>query len=321
MSIYQPGEVVGDNYRVIEPLSQGAMGAIFRVEEIATGREAALKVLLEQYLHREDLRERFVREARAVADLGHPNIVAYYGAGTDAHGRPFMVTEFLSGYPGIRLVKRDPPLDLDEVVTVISQLCYALDAAHRRGIVHRDLKWTNVMITPVPDDPLYLKLIDFGILKYAMDAEPADTKKLTQAGVLIGTPEYSSPEQILGRPLDGRSDLYSVGIMTYELLTGGRPFITKHKADLLVLHLRQPPPQLTVDNLRVPVPEAVKAAVTKALEKNPDNRFSSVDFFARALEAAARQPLTPMPPPLPPQAPAPPPQADPQRWSWRRNKE
>ncbi len=284
--IYEPGTTIASRYRVEGPLSKGAMGAVFRAVELRTGQPVALKVLLDQYLDRDDLVERFRREVEAVGALEHPNILHYRDHGRDDAGRPFLVTELLNGYPGRKLVKQSPPPPLHDVVHVIEQLCSALAVAHSRGIVHRDLKWNNVMITPVAGDPLFAKLIDFGILKYAEEAQ-GGLKKLTRAGVVLGTPEYTSPEQILGRPLDGRADLYSLGIMTYELLAGRRPFESKVKADLLVMHMRTPPPPLAEAAAgRYEISPALEATVQRALAKKPADRFASVAYFARALAAA-----------------------------------
>lgn len=262
------------------------MGAIFEAIDTRTGQEVALKVMLEAWLGREDLLERFAREGDAIQTLRHPHVVEYYGHGTDDQGRPFLVTELLRGSPGHKLLRREPMLTLREVVGVIKQLCAALTVAHSRGIVHRDLKWANVMVTPVPGDPLYLKLLDFGILKYADDG--SKRKRLTVAGTLLGTPEYVSPEQIMGLALDGRSDLYSVGVMAYELLCGRRPFVAKHRADLLIMHIREPVPPMSEVGLRYELPPGFEAAVLRALEKKPDDRFQSVAYLARALDASLK---------------------------------
>lgn len=285
--IYEPGTTIASRYRVEGPLSKGAMGAVFRAVELRTGQPVALKVLLDQYLDRDDLVERFRREVEAVGALEHPNILHYRDHGRDDNGRPFLVTELLSGYPGRKLVKQAPPPPLRDVVHVVEQLCSALAVAHSHGIVHRDLKWNNVMITPVAGDPMFAKLIDFGILKYAEDNQEG-VKKLTRVGVVLGTPEYTSPEQILGRPLDGRADLYSLGVMTYELLAGRRPFEAEIKADLLVMHMRATPPPLAEAAAgRYEISQALEATIQRALAKKPADRFASVAYFGRALAAAA----------------------------------
>ncbi len=285
MSAYAPGDVIANRYRIVGPLSKGAMGAIHRAEHVYSGQEVALKVLLDQYLSRDDLVERFEREAQAVGDLKHPHIVAYQDHGTDDEGRPFLVTELIDGYPGFKLVRRVPPLSLGAIVHVVRQLCSALSIAHDRGIIHRDLKWSNVMITPQDDDPLFVKLIDFGIIRFADHVAPQ--RKLTRAGVLLGTPEYTAPEQILGRPLDGRADQYALGVMTYELVAGRRPFVDENKAVLLTMHVKEPPPSLIASGYNVP--PAFDAAVLRALSKNPEDRFASVLYFSRALEAAVKE--------------------------------
>lgn len=281
--MYEAGKVIDGSWRILAPLSEGAMGAIYRAHNVLTGEDVALKVLHTHYLGRTDLHTRFEREAQALCDLRHPHIVAYHAHGADEHGRPFLVTELLQGYPADALLRRERPLSLYEVTHFVKQLCSALSLAHDRGVVHRDLKWSNVMVTPRASDPLFVKLIDFGIMKYSATHEVGDKKKLTRAGVLLGTPEYSSPEQILGKALDGRSDQYSLAVMAYELLAGRRPFSAKRKADLLVKHVREAPEPLDDADL---APPAYKAAVMRALAKKPEERFRSVLYFSRALEAA-----------------------------------
>jgi len=262
------------------------MGAIYYALDTRSGREVALKVMLEEWMGRDDLMERFEREAQAIQALHHPHVVEYYNHGTDGEGRPYIVTEFIRGEPGRKLLKREPMLTLREVVHVIKQLCSALTVAHSRGIVHRDLKWANVMVTPMPGDPLFVKLIDFGILKYANDNTGG--RRLTMAGTLLGTPEYVSPEQIMGLPLDGRSDLYALGVMAYELLTGKRPFKAKHRADLLLAHVKKPVPPMADKGLRYEMPPGMEASVLRALEKRPDDRFQSVAYLSRALDASMK---------------------------------
>ncbi len=294
--MYEAGIEIANRYRIADRLAQGAMGLIYRAHHIFTGQEVALKVLLDCYLDRADIRTRFEREARALCDMRHPNIVEYYDHGTDRFGRPFLVMEYLDGYSGLELLRRYQTMNPEKAVHVLGQLCSALAIAHSRGVVHRDLKWNNVVVTPTAADELYVKLIDFGILKYAHGTPQNDGRRITATGVLLGTPEYSSPEQILGEPLDGRSDVYSLGVMAFELLTGTRPFEADSKADLLLMHIKQPP-MTFVEAGRADLPPSMVSAVMRSLAKKPEDRFSSVAYLRRALEASIKAPDEPMPVP------------------------
>ncbi|MCA9513410.1 MAG: serine/threonine protein kinase, partial [Myxococcales bacterium] len=218
MSLYQPDELVAGRYRILEALSSGGMGAVYLAEQVALGREVAIKVIRADHGDSPTLRRRFEHEARAVCQLRHPNIITYHDFGLDDRGRPFLVMEYLPGFPGTDLVYGGRVPTIPECLHVIGQLCSALAEAHARGIIHRDLKWSNAMIVPQSHDPLFVKLIDFGILKVAPDGSSGDQREhLTQTGMLLGTPQYMSPEQCQGRgQIDGRSDVYALGVVMYE---------------------------------------------------------------------------------------------------------
>jgi serine/threonine-protein kinase len=284
LTLYARGTVLGGRYHIIAPIAQGAMGAVYQVADSQTRQTLALKVLLNRYLHREDLLERFRREVQALVELNHPNIVRYHDHGAGVDGAPFLVTELLDGYPAKKLVGRVPPTGLPQIVHIADQMCQALNLAHQHGIVHRDLKWSNVMITPLLQDAYRLKLLDFGVLKYSTGTS-REQKRLTGSGVLIGRPEYNSPELILGLTVDGRSDLYALGVMLYELIAGRLPFKATG-ADLLLAHIQQPPDPFDPE---LGVPAAMQAVILRALAKEPEQRFGSVAFFSRALTAALRE--------------------------------
>ncbi len=286
---YQPGRVVAGRYRLRSLLSRGGMGAVWRAEQLSLGREVALKVLRAKYAGRADALVRFEREARAICDLSHPNLVTYYDYGRDEDGRPFLVMELIPGAPGTTLVGRVPPLGLDDIVHVVSQLARALTAAHAVGVVHRDLKWSNVMVTPVPGDPLFVKLIDFGVLTVAAESPEADRRRvqeLTDLGDRIGTPRTMSPEQALGQPVDPRSDQYALGLMTWELLAGRPPFQAADPREILRMQVEEAPPPLSEAGSPYQLPRAFERAVLKAMAKRPADRFRTVEDFRRALAAS-----------------------------------
>jgi len=289
MAIYSPGELVAGRYRITRPLSQGGMGAVYLAEQVSLGRSVAIKVILPHHGETALPRIRFENEARGVCQLRHPNIITYHDYGLDEAGRPFLVMEFLPGRPGTDLVYDHPPPTVRASLHVLGQLASALETAHAHGIIHRDLKWSNAMIAPQAHDPLFTKLIDFGILKVAPDGSSGDQREeLTRTGVLLGTPQYMSPEAICGRALDARADQYSLAVMTYEILTGRRPFDAHQRIELLRQHVQDPPPPMDdIGPYRVRQP-AIEAAVFRALNKNPHDRFASVLEFHDALVAAAR---------------------------------
>ena len=299
MAIYQPGEVVAERYRISQALSQGGMGAVYLAEQLSLGRQVALKVILAQHQDSDSLRRRFDHEARAVCQLHHPNIITYHDYGHDAQGRPFLVMEFLAGYPGSDLVYGPRIPTVEACVHVLGQLASALSEAHGRGIIHRDLKWSNAMIVPQTHDPLFTKLIDFGILKLATDGSSGDQRQeLTRTGVLLGTPQYMSPEAICGRPIDGRADQYSLAVMAYELLTGRRPFETESRLELLRQHVQEPAPAMNdIGPERVPMPQ-LEAAVLRGMAKQPEDRFESVVAFHAALARAVGVPEPTAPSPV-----------------------
>ena len=287
MAIYRPGEVVSGRYRIQHALSQGGMGAVYLGEQISLGRPVALKVILPHHEDHDALRARFEHEARAVCQLHHPNIITYHDYGHDEDGRPYLVMEYLQGYPGTDFVYNPPVPTLEACAHVLGQLASALAEAHARGIIHRDLKWSNAMVVPQGHDPLFTKLIDFGILKVALDGSSGDQRReLTRTGVLLGTPQYMSPEAICGQPLDGRADQYSLGVMAYELFTGRRPFESESRLELLRQHVQDPPPPMRdIGPARGEHP-ALEAAIRRALAKSPGDRFPTISAFHAALARA-----------------------------------
>ncbi len=288
MAIYQPGDIVAGRYRVVAPLSKGGMGAVFMAEQVSLGREVAIKVILARHGTDSRLRQRFDTEARAVCRLRHPNIITYHDYGRDQAGRPFLVMEYLPGYPGTELLRGARVPDLQQAVHILGQLCSALQAAHDSGIIHRDLKWSNLMVVPQSHDPLFTKLIDFGILKVATDGSTGDQRRhLTDTGVLLGTPQYMSPEAICGRPIDGRADQYSLAVMAYELLAGRRPFDAPQHLDLLRLHVQEPPPPM--GDLG-PGIARIESAILRGLAKQPSDRFPEITDFHAALASAVGLP-------------------------------
>lgn len=267
-------------WRLLEVIARGATGTVFRARHSGTEHTVALKLLHDKHRDRKDLQTRFEREAVALRGFFHDHIVRYYDHGRDGDGRPFLAMELVEGEPGTELLGRD--LTLAQRVAVVGQVASAVQYANDRGVLHRDLKWGNVLITKTHRFALHLKLIDFGVLKRMTAGLPGDPKRVTAEGSVVGTPYTASPEQIMDKPLDSRSDVYSLAVMTYELLSGRRPFEGATARDICIKHLGEEPPPLTE------VPERIASAVLQAMSKLPDDRFATAMQFHRALTTARK---------------------------------
>ncbi len=269
------GATLQNRYRLEAPLGQGAMGVVYRARDQLLDREVAVKRIAPQLLN-DAGRERFLREARSAARLGHPNIVTLHDAG-EAEGGAFLVMELVEG----RTLRELLPLPPARVLDVASQLCCALEHAHARGIVHRDLKPENVVVLEAGSGAT-VKLMDFGL------ACIQDVSRLTTEGLVVGTLAYLAPEQALGEPIDGRADLYALGVVLYELCTGQTPFRGGSPQALLAQHLKAAP--VPPRTLATGIPPALDALILKLLAKRPDDRFPDAGAVRRALEAVVADP-------------------------------
>jgi serine/threonine-protein kinase len=267
------GEVVG-GYRVTSKIGEGGMGVVYRAEHTIMGRQAVVKVLRAQLSSNREMVQRFFNEARAAAAISHPGIVSVFDLGQRDDGCAYIVMDFLQGESlGTRLRRRGR-LETQEALSITRQILSALAAAHSRGIVHRDLKPDNIFLVPDAELPggERIKLLDFGIAKLQDDAGPGVLT--TRAGALMGTPAYMSPEQCRGAGgTDQRADLYAVGVMLFELLTGRPPFVAPAAGDLMAAHMRDAPPRLRdrVSGL----PEGLEEIVATLLAKAPEDRYDS----------------------------------------------
>ncbi len=267
------GEALGD-YRIVELIGAGGMGQVYRAEHLITGRYEALKAVLKESADDPDIGARFLREIRVHANLNHTNIVAVYNAFWCSEDL-VLAMEFVDGEPLDRLLKLGP-MPLSRAVDVASQTLQGLAFAHGRGVTHRDVSPNNIMIS----NRGTVKLMDFGLA-----IQPTDLR-LTQSGVPVGSLAYMAPEQVRnGSDADFRSDIYSMGIVLYQMLSGKRPFVSENGFEIMKAHIEKPPPPLR--QWAAHIPEAVEAVVMKALEKNPDARFASADAFRKALQEAA----------------------------------
>ncbi|GMU00897.1 hypothetical protein KH5H1_50170 [Corallococcus caeni] len=264
------------SFRLVRRVGRGGMGSVYLAEHVSIGSRVAVKVLHEHLTRYPELVQRFHAEARAVNLIGHENIVSIFDLNASAP-RPYLIMEFLEGAPLSAWV--GTPLSAGAVVPMLTQVCDALHAAHARGIVHRDLKPDNIFLVKRGRGMPFVKVLDFGIAKLVDASMPE-----TVAGIIVGTPEYMAPEQSLSRRLDGRADLYAVGVIAYQLLTGRLPFPDEGLTAQLVAHqTRQPPAPRSICPT---VPAALEAVVLRALAKTPEERFPNALALRAALEQA-----------------------------------
>jgi serine/threonine protein kinase len=288
VSTVQVGTVIDGRYRIDRELGQGGMGSLYIAEQLSFGREVALKVLSRGSSASKDQRERFVREARAICGIQHPNIVTYHDFGTDeATGSMFLVMELLAGRSLAQVHKQERPLAVARVVHMLAQLCDALAASHEAGVIHRDLKPANIMLVPRGDDPDFLKLIDFGIARVTESDATGD--ELTATGQIIGTTGYLAPEYIRFQHVDVRTDVYALGIIAYELIAGRKPFVDKDLMKVLRMHMSMDPPPLSTFTAGRDWPHLsrIETHVFRALAKDPLERTPTVRAFKAHLLAAS----------------------------------
>ena len=276
------GRAVG-NYQVLEKIGEGGMGSVYLAQHPLIGKRVALKVLHREFSTNPDVIDRFFTEAKAVNDIQHPNIVDIidYGSIPGSHGvdMVFFLMEFLDGQSIADVIDNHAPLGVERALTIASQIADALGASHAQGIIHRDLKPDNVFLIDRGRRTDVVKVLDFGIAKLTGDRSGG---RRTQTGIVIGTPYYMSPEQCEGKcNVDHRTDVYALGVVLYEMLTGTLPFRGEGYGEILMQHLTRPPPPL-----RDAVPELspdVEAVVLRALAKDRDHRYPSMSEFMTAL--------------------------------------
>jgi hypothetical protein len=297
------GLVVDGRYRIVELIGEGGMGRVYRAEQLRLQRNVAVKVLHREYSAVPEIGRRFEREALALARLDHPSCVAVQDFGRLPDGSLYLVMSYLLGVT-LRDAIDTAPFSIPRALHVARHLAGGLAHAHRAGIVHRDVKPENVMLVNHEGDIDFAKLFDFGLVKLTESEQPTITN-LTTVGQRFGTPAYMSPEQALGRSVDARSDLYSLTVVLYEMLTGHPLFVAADEEGLLVLHAAKAPPSLAEGAPERQFPAILEELVSRGLAKRPDERQGSAAEYLAAIDAVAATITTPLPVATPPPAPPP----------------
>jgi eukaryotic-like serine/threonine-protein kinase len=278
------GSVLDGRYKVEIKVGEGGMSFVYLARDIGTGERYAIKLLSASLAQDAKAMARLRREATFGMRLIHPNICHIIRLGETADGLVYVVMPYVEGELLSDRTGREGQLPLGLTVSLIRDVAAGLQIAHQQGIVHRDLKPENVMICRRADGSEYAVVLDFGLAKERRAG--AELQKLTGTGIILGTPEFMSPEQLRGRALDGRSDVYSLSLMTCEMLTGKLPFLGSTQQEIMMARLRGGPVSMRELRPDVEIPEAVQLVIDKALHRSPDDRYASAPEFAAALAAA-----------------------------------
>jgi eukaryotic-like serine/threonine-protein kinase len=290
------GDLIAGRYELLELIGRGGMSSVWKAHDRLLDRTVAIKVMHEQFTNDEEYVERFRREARSVAQLSHPNIVTVIDRGED-EGRQYIVFEYVEGENLKQLLERTGPMPVRDALLLMLQMARALGFAHERGLIHRDVKPQNVLL----NEDGQAKMTDFGI------ARSVDVEGVTITGTVLGTSEYIAPEQARGQRVDALTDVYSLGVVLYELLTGGVPFQGENFVSVALKHVNEPAP--SVLEQRPDCPPRVGLLIERAMAKRPEQRFASMDELVQELESCladldpiseeatmiSRRPVTPAP--------------------------
>lgn len=288
------GEVVGGKYKVVDRLGAGGMGEVYLGVNEPLGQQVAIKFLSKKFTADENIILRFLNEARSYCKVTHPNAVTLLEYGQHEDGALYLITEFIDGKSLSDTLKDVGPFPIDQLISISTQICEVLSAAHGQGVIHRDLKPDNIMLMPTSRGRYAVKVLDFGIAKI-MDDDHASGAMMTETGSVFGTPEFMSPEQACGDDTDGRSDLYAAGIILFYLATGKLPFKGKNKLVVLHKQLHEAPPLPSEARPDIAVDPELERIILKCLRKAPMQRFQSADELLVALEAidTSKVPATP----------------------------
>jgi len=284
-------QVLNNRFKVESKIGEGGFGAVYRGVQLATGRKVALKLLHPEMTKDENLVARFRREGMVLCNLRDAHTITTYDFDQTPDGTLYIAMELLEGKSLHQVFHEQAPLEWKRIFKILIEMCSSLAEAHAQGIVHRDLKPENVYLESRPGNPEFVKILDFGIAKVMRgDSIDPQSPQLTATGQTLGTLEYMSPEQLMGKQLDGRSDVYALGVVAYEMITGRLPFPdAKGPAGLITAQLKQTPAPPSQTNPKANLPAAADRAILKALEKNKENRHADVTAMAAALQEVLDQ--------------------------------
>jgi len=276
------GSVIGERYHVLKKLGEGGMGQVYLAEHVKMGRQSAVKVLHPSMVHNADALGRFNREAANASRIDHPNVAGIYDFGETPEGLVYLAMQYVDGETLSAILQANGALAPSRAAGLTRQIAEGLHAAHALGIVHRDLKPDNIMVSRDADGLECVKVVDFGIAK----ASGGTSQKVTRTGSVMGTPEYMSPEQLAGEAVDARSDLYSLALVAFTMLTGDLPFPAETTQTAMVMRLTEEPRSLAQMKPGIVWPSDVQAVMSKALDRSSNRRYANTREFARALHAA-----------------------------------
>ncbi len=285
------GRSINDRFKITGLIARGGMGKVYKAEQAPLGRVCAIKVLNPNYSgdHDPEFHKRFFLEASISSKLTHPNTVTIFDYGRTDDNIYYMAMEFLEGRTLHRTLREEGPFVEERATHIARQICRSLREAHSLGVIHRDLKPANVYLIEHGDEKDFVKVLDFGLVKNIEDGKGED---LTQTGLFMGSPKYMAPEQIRGEHVDARTDIYALGVILYEMVTGKVPFDRPNSVNILMAHVNEPVPRLRDMKADVAVSEALESTIYKCMEKNPDDRFKSMDEVLAALKRAGGGTMT-----------------------------
>ncbi len=289
------GKLIGARYKVTRMLGEGGMGCVYEAEQQlgTTVRKVAVKTLHPHLSQDPKIQARFMREVGTIAELHHPNTIQVYDFGTTDDGQLYIAMEFVEGKSIGDILEKTGAIEPGRVEHILKQVVGSLEEAHGQGIVHRDLKPENVILTDKAGKKDWVEVLDFGIAKRSSEEDPNE-QKLTQQGMVLGTPPYMSPEQFTGRPIDVRSDIYALGVMTYEMLTGRLPFEAQTAWEWATQHMTAQPKPIEIQPGGDQIPPKMRTAIMRSLSKDPNDRYASVteffDAFAMGIAPSGKMP-------------------------------
>ncbi len=282
------GTILENKYEILEKIGAGGMGAVYKARHQLMHRQVAIKMVLAQLSANSMTLKRFTQEARATSQLNHPNILTVFDFGISPSNQPYLVMDFLEGVNFAKVLEETRQIPVPRAIGIFLQVCAALGHAHQKGIVHRDLKPSNIMLIELDGQPDFVKVLDFGIAK-VLSSVDGETDNLTRTGEVFGSPLYMSPEQFRGKSMDARSDIYSLGCVMYRSLAGICPVTGKDVLECMYKHVNETIPPFSVTAPEAEIPERLEQIIMKALAKDPDERYATMNDLRADLEFCAEE--------------------------------